>query len=223
VTPRLQAVAAARAALRPAHLYQPAPRRPRPRRPAARRDRRLPGPLPDPGIAGLPGRGRPLHPPVRHDPRRRVPLRLRQTAPRRRHRLRRRLPPRQPLGRPALRRRHRPRQRPPPRRPHPRPRLALHHLALLARRHRLRPRPPQSPPAHPGRAKTSGGLTQGYSCRHLRSTRIMPVAGRPPTRFTQRCLPSSGAAARRRSAGLCALGRPPGAPAPSQPGGRELS
>jgi hypothetical protein len=44
-------------------------------------------------------------------------------APRRRLQLRRRLPPRQPLGRLALPRHHRPRQRPPPRRPHPRPAL----------------------------------------------------------------------------------------------------
>ena len=44
----------------------------------------------------------PLHPPIRQDPRRRLPLGLRQKPPRRRHRLRRRLPPRQPLGRRPL-------------------------------------------------------------------------------------------------------------------------
>ena len=57
-------------------------------------------------------------------------------------RLRRRLPPRQPLGRRPLPTSPRPRPRPPPRRPHPRPRLAPHHLALLAR-----PTPPTTPPS----------------------------------------------------------------------------
>ena len=63
----------------------------------------------------------------------------RQTTARRRHRLRRRLPPRQPLGRRPLHQSPRPRPRPPPRRPDPRPRLAARHLALLARRRPLRP------------------------------------------------------------------------------------
>ena len=44
---------------------------------------------------------------------RRLPLGRRQAAPRRRLRLHRRFPPRQPLGSQALQRRHRPRQRPP--------------------------------------------------------------------------------------------------------------
>ena len=79
--------------------------------------------------------------------RRHLPLGRRQAAPRRRHRLRRRLPPRQPLGRRPLRPRPRPRPRPPPRRPHPRPRLAVRHLALLAGPHRLRPRAPPRPAA----------------------------------------------------------------------------
>ena len=78
-------------------------------------------------------------------------------------RLRRRLPPRQPLGRPPLQRAIAPRQRPPPRHPHPRPRLAVRHLALLAEPHRLRPRPAQSPPAPPRPRKTGSSLTQGYS------------------------------------------------------------
>jgi hypothetical protein len=62
---------------------------------------------------------------------RHVPLGSRQAAARRPLRLRRRLPPRQPLGRRPLPQGHRPRTRPPPRRPHPRPRLGTHHLALL--------------------------------------------------------------------------------------------
>ena len=78
-------------------------------------------------------------------------------------RLRRRLPPRQPVGSPAVQRCHCARQRLPPRHPHPRPRLAVRYLALLAEPHRLRPRPAQSSPAHPRRRKTGGGLTQGYS------------------------------------------------------------
>jgi hypothetical protein len=62
------------------------------------------------------------------------------TTTRRSHRLRRRLPPRQPMGRPPLPKGTRPRPRPPPRRTHPRPRLAAHHLALLARQRPIRPR-----------------------------------------------------------------------------------
>ena len=46
--------------------------------------------------------GAALHPPVRQNTRRQLPLVLRQAAPRRRHRLRRRLPARQPLGRRPL-------------------------------------------------------------------------------------------------------------------------
>ena len=76
-------------------------------------------------------------------PRRRLPLGRRQEAPQRPHRLRRRLPPRQPLGRQHLQRRHRPRQTPPPRRPHPGPRLGPRDLALLARPHPLQPPTPR--------------------------------------------------------------------------------
>ena len=72
-------------------------------------------------------------------------------------RLRRRLPPRQLLGRGHLRRRPRPRQRPPARRAHPGPRLDLRDLALLARRHRLRPRQAQRPAARPGPAASRPG------------------------------------------------------------------
>ena len=96
--------------------------------------------------------------------RRHLPLVLRQAAPRRRHRLRRRLPPRQPLGRRASTTAPRPRPRSPPRRPHPRPRLAVRHLALLARRNRLRPGPPPGTPDPAQPRSTSGSLTQGYSC-----------------------------------------------------------
>ena len=93
----------------------------------------------------------------------------RQAAPRRPLRLRRRLPPRQPLGRRPLRQGHRPRLRPPPRRPHHRPRPR--HLALLARPRPLRPRHPQQPPDAPQTTPakprlTKKGLTQGNSCRH---------------------------------------------------------
>ncbi len=56
-----------------------------------------PPPSPD-----LPGRRRPLDPTVRQGQSRHLPLGRRQTTPRRRHRLRRRLPPRQPLGRRPL-------------------------------------------------------------------------------------------------------------------------
>ena len=148
----------ARRARRRPHLHLPAPLRPRPRSPAAGRDRRLPREVPHPRVADLPGRRSTLDPPVRQTPRRRIPLVLRQTTPRRRHRLRRRHPPRQPLGRRPLRPSPSPRPRPRPRRPHPRPRLAPHHLALLARRRPLRPRPaPRTPTRH--RGPNRGGLT----------------------------------------------------------------
>lgn len=68
---------------------------------------------------------------------RQLPLGGRQTAARRRLRLRRRQPHGQPVGSHA--RHRRPGPRPPARGAHPRPRLALRHLALLARRRRLRP------------------------------------------------------------------------------------
>ena len=93
----------------------------------------LPVPVPRPRIAGWPGRGRARHPPVRHPHLPRLPVGGQPPAPRRRLRLRRRLPARQPVGSGHLRRGPRPRQGPPARRPHHRPRLDLCHLALLAR------------------------------------------------------------------------------------------
>ncbi len=54
------------------------------------------------GAPELPRRRRPLHPTVRQTAIRRIPLGLRQTTPRRRHRLRRRFPPSQPVGRRSL-------------------------------------------------------------------------------------------------------------------------
>ena len=121
-------------------------------------------PLSHPGIVGLPGRSRALHPPIRQSQTRRIPLGRRQTTPRRGHRLRRRQQTRQPLGCRRLQPRHRPRTRPPPRSSHPRPRLALRHLALLARRSRLRPRQSPRPPDTAQPSPTPGGLTQGNSC-----------------------------------------------------------
>ena len=123
--------------------------------------------FPPPRVAGLPRRRRSLDPPVRQTQIGRLPLVVRQTTARRRHRLRRRLPPRQPLGRGPLQPRQRPRARPRPLRTHPRPRLALRHLALLAGPRRLRPRPTQSTPTNPQPAPTTGGLTQGYSQARL--------------------------------------------------------
>lgn len=73
--------------------------------------------------------GDPLDAAVREDEDHLVPLVGRQTPARRGLRLRRRLPPRQPLGRAPLRQHATP---PPPRRPAPRPRLATRRLALLA-------------------------------------------------------------------------------------------
>ena len=105
----------------------------------------------------------PPRPPIRQAQSRHLPVGRQQATPRRRLQLRRRLPPRQPLGRPHLQRRDRPRQRPPARDPDPRQSLALRDLALLARRHPLRAATPQSPPAPPHRTPTGGGLTQGYS------------------------------------------------------------
>ena len=142
------------------------------RRPAARRDRRRPQQVPHRRLAGLPGRSRPLDPPIRQNKSRHLPLVRRQRTPRRTVRLRRRLPPSQPLGRRPLPTRQSPRARPPPRRTHPRPRLGQHHLALLARPAPLRPRPPQrtptSPhPAHRTSRLTPPTLTQGNSSGHL--------------------------------------------------------
>jgi transposase len=114
--------------------------------------------FPDPqSLAALAGAAA-GHPPVRHPHLARLPVGRQPPAPRRRLRLRGRLPARQRLGRGHLRRRPRPRQRPPARRPHPGPRLDLHHLALLAGRHRLRPRQAPRPPGHPAPASgTHGG------------------------------------------------------------------
>src|SRR5215472_16323612 len=140
----------ARRARRRPRLHLAAPLGHRARRPAARRDRRLPGPVPRPPGADLPGRGRAVHPPVRQAQGRHLPLGGQQAAARRGLRLRRRLPPRQPLGRKDLQRRDRPRQRPPPRDTDPRPRLALRDLAVLAKRRLLRPGPPPRPPATTG-------------------------------------------------------------------------
>ena len=112
----------------------------RARRPAARRDRRRPRPVPHRRLPGLPGRRRPLHPPVRQGRSRLLPLGRGPTTPRRPLRLRRRQPPRQPLGRRPLPTRPRPRTRPPPRRARPGPRLGRHHLGLLDH-----PQPPTTP------------------------------------------------------------------------------
>ena len=124
------------------HLHLAAPLRYRPRRPAAVRDRRLPGPLPRPPGADLPGRRRAIYPPVRQAQGRHLPVGRKQAAARRGLRVRRRLPPCQPLGRPNLQRRDRPRKRPPARGTNPRPRLAVCHLGLLAQH------PPYDPARH---------------------------------------------------------------------------
>jgi transposase len=79
--------------------------------------------------------------------------------PQRPHRLHRRLPPRQPLGRPDLQPGHRPRQTPPTRRAHPRPRLDPRDLALLARPHRLQPHPTRRRPTTPHSLNPILGLT----------------------------------------------------------------
>src|SRR5215469_6137539 len=91
----------------------------------------------------------PPRPPVRQAQGRHLPLGGPQAAARRGLRGRRRLPPRQPLGRPHLQRRHRPRQRPPPRGADPGQSVALCDLGMLAQRHRLQPSPPPRPPAPP--------------------------------------------------------------------------
>ncbi len=109
----------------------------------------------------MPGRRCTLDQTVRQGQGRHVPLGRGQTASRRRHRLCRRLTPRQPLGRRPLPTSPRPRTRPPPRRPHPRPRLDPHHLALLARPTALRPHQAPRPTTPP----EPSCLTQGYSCQ----------------------------------------------------------
>ena len=154
-----------RHARRCAHLHQPAPIRKDQSRKASRRSRRLPRPIPHPRGTGMPGRRRPLHPPIGHHAFGRIPMVVRQTPARRRHRLRRRLPPRQPLGRPwtaALA----PSAPPPPRRAHPGPRRALRHGHR--RQHGVgQPLPGSTPrpPSTPAR-RTTRRLTQGYSSPH---------------------------------------------------------
>ncbi|MEV4137951.1 IS110 family transposase [Dactylosporangium sp. NPDC049742] len=75
-------------------------------------------------------------------------------------RLRRRLPPRQPLGAAPLPAGQSPRPPPPTRRQNPRPSLARRHLEALDHRHRLRPSPPQRPPNPPTTRSNRDGLTQ---------------------------------------------------------------
>ena len=136
-----------------AHIFLSLPARASAARgPAAGRDRGLPRPVPHPRIAGLAGRGHPVDAAVREDEDHLVPLVGRQAAARRGLRLRRRLPPRQPLGRGALRAGHRPRAPPSARRADPGPRLAARDLAVLAGPPALRPRPP---PRTPGAARTN--------------------------------------------------------------------
>ena len=162
-------------------LHLPAPLRHRARSTTARRDRRRTRPIPHPRVLGLPGWRRALDQTVRQGQDRHLPLGSGQTTTRCRHRLRRRLPPRQPLGRRPLPTSPRPRPRPPPRRAHPRPRLAAHHLALLARPTALRPHqtPRPTTPPEPSR------LTQGYSCRRWCSAEL-PMRGR---RLRCSCVP----------------------------------
>ena len=138
-------------------LYLAAQVRHRPRGPASGRDRRRPRQVPHARSVGLPSRRSTLDQAVGQGQSRRLPMGRRQTAPRRSHRLRRRLPPRQPLGRRPLQPRPSTRSRPPPRRPDPRPSLAPHHLAMLARPRALQPRQTPRTTTTP----TAGGLTQG--------------------------------------------------------------
>ena len=85
-----------------ADLHQPAPRRPGPRRRAAGRDRRRPRPLSRSHDALAAAAGVcPFTDAVRQAPRRRLPLHRRHPAAPGTHRLRRRLPPRQPAGPPT--------------------------------------------------------------------------------------------------------------------------
>jgi transposase len=119
------------------------------------------GRFPTPRSPDLFSRSRALHPPVRQSQGRHVPVGRRQTAARCRHRLRRRLSPRQPVGSRPLPTRPSPRPRPPPRRTDTRPRLAAHHLAMLAGPHALRHKQTRRPPNR----SPCKGLTQGYSCR----------------------------------------------------------
>jgi transposase len=114
--------------------------------------------FPDDTALAAAARGRPIHPSQRQTTPRRLPAQLRQEAARGTHRLRRRQPPGQPMGRRHLRPRPSPRQTTPTRRAHPRPSLATRDLALLERPHHLRPGPPHRPTTAP---RHSLGLTQG--------------------------------------------------------------
>jgi hypothetical protein len=146
----------------PTHTSSPrCPGREDPRRQAAGRDRRRPRPLPHRRRAGRPRRRVSLHARLGTPPRRQLPLGLRQEAARRRHGLRRRLPPRLALGRRHLQPAPRRRQDPPAHRAHPRPRLAPRHLALLARRRRLRPRPTRRRPTISRPQLDTGHLMRG--------------------------------------------------------------
>ena len=103
---------------------------------------------------------------VRQDPQRRLPVRRRQGTPRRPLRLRRRLPPREPLGRPALP------TSPRPRGDHPHavriPARAWAHIIWRCRQDHT-PDDPARHQALPGnpQPRSTGGLTQGNSSRGL--------------------------------------------------------
>jgi transposase len=160
------------------------PRRDGPRRPAPRRDRRRPGPVPDPGLPGRTGRGHPVHPPVGTGPHRRVPVGGQQRPPRRSLRLRRRLRQNQPLGRRPLPTGPPARLPPPTRRQNPRPRLARRHLEMLDHQHRLQPRPPQRPPNHPQPRSKRGGLTQDTPARHRSGLAALPARPAVPRPYS---------------------------------------
>ena len=118
---------------------------------------------------------RAVHPPVRQAQGRHLSLGRQQTATRCRLRLRRRLPPHQPLGRPDLQRRHRPRQRPPPGSTDPGQSVAVCDLGMLAQQRQLPPGPPPRPPApacRQGRRRGPGRMTQN----NLNFRRIKPRA-----------------------------------------------
>ena len=123
-------------------VHQPAPLWHRPGRDPARRDRGRPRPVPHRRCPGRRGRDLPLHPRLGTVARRGVPPRLQPPPLPSPRRLRRRHPPRPPLGPRHLHPRPGPRAKPRPRRAGPGPRLAPDHLALLARPHLLRPGTP---------------------------------------------------------------------------------
>lgn len=140
------------------HIFTSLPRAGRVRAARLLADRRLPSTLPHPRVPRLPRRRRPIDQTIRALPSRRIPLVLRQTTPRRRHRLRRRHRQDQPLGSRPLPASTNPRPRPPTHRPNPRARLAVHHLALLARQRPVPTRQPPRPAAIP-HPETRGSLT----------------------------------------------------------------